>query len=557
MSSVQDQILEMEKDAQERGYEIVDVCSESQSAKEPGRSGFNEMLKRLQRGEAQGILCWKLNRLARNPVDGGQVSWLLQKGIIQHIHTRGQDYRPSDNVLMMQVEFGMANQFVKDLSVDIRRGMRQKAQRGWFCASKPPLGYKHNPDKQFRNGKEIISDDESFPIVKQLWRLMLSGKYSVAGIMREANQLGLRNSLGRTYSKQTFFGMLTNEFYCGFFYWYDQDGNSQRFKGKHEALVSVSEFEKVQNILHRKSFKYPQKSTTPFAYSCLISCGECGRSITTDTKLQAICPGCKHKFSIKRRTDCPRCSADINQFQNVSIVNRTYLKCTKYKTSCSQPSIQPEDLENQMIRVIQGISISQEIHDWILHSLKEFQKEDDSKEIGLVTQLKKKISELESRLDSLVQLRADREITAQELVEIRGRTNREKQDLESKLQELTRTVINWEHLAKEHLNYSLQAESTFINGDSETKRKMMQNVLSNLVLRDKKLYAITQKATKAVASCSEVYVAIKPSIEPENSVTTYGDFNDLHPLRKVLWSRLNDLRTCLIDIKLTEREKRS
>lgn len=38
------------------------------------------MLERIEKGEAEGILCWQINRLSRNPVDGGKLSWLLQKG---------------------------------------------------------------------------------------------------------------------------------------------------------------------------------------------------------------------------------------------------------------------------------------------------------------------------------------------------------------------------------------------------------------------------------------------------------------------------------------------
>ena len=43
------------------------------------------MINRISQGEANGILTWKLNRLARNPVEGGQISWMLQNQMIKHI----------------------------------------------------------------------------------------------------------------------------------------------------------------------------------------------------------------------------------------------------------------------------------------------------------------------------------------------------------------------------------------------------------------------------------------------------------------------------------------
>ena len=84
-----------------QGLTIVDTISESKSAKAPGRIEFNRMLERIRKGEATGILCWKLNRLARNPIDGGQISWMLQQNTIQSIQTYSAEYKPTDNVLMM------------------------------------------------------------------------------------------------------------------------------------------------------------------------------------------------------------------------------------------------------------------------------------------------------------------------------------------------------------------------------------------------------------------------------------------------------------------------
>ena len=89
VASIDSQIAELQTVAEREGLQVADVLSESQSAKAPGRVVFNEMMGRIHRGEAHGILCWKLDRLARNPVDGGNISWMLQQGIIQRIPFTG------------------------------------------------------------------------------------------------------------------------------------------------------------------------------------------------------------------------------------------------------------------------------------------------------------------------------------------------------------------------------------------------------------------------------------------------------------------------------------
>jgi len=123
VQSIQDQVDELQKLAKNSDLTVVNIFSESWSAKAPDRPVFNEMLERIKNGEANGILCWKLNRLARNPIDGGTISWMLQEGLIQYIQTYGRGYSPNDNVIMMSVEFGMANQFIRDLRVDTKRGL--------------------------------------------------------------------------------------------------------------------------------------------------------------------------------------------------------------------------------------------------------------------------------------------------------------------------------------------------------------------------------------------------------------------------------------------------
>ncbi len=138
--SIEAQLAELRAIAKRDGLEIVQEFVEKRSAKMPGRPVFEDMVRRVERGEAQGVVCWKIDRLSRNPVDSGRISWLLQQGTIQKIITHDKAYFPHDNVLLMSVEFGMANQYIRDLSVNVTRGLRQKARQGVY-PSIAPLGY--------------------------------------------------------------------------------------------------------------------------------------------------------------------------------------------------------------------------------------------------------------------------------------------------------------------------------------------------------------------------------------------------------------------------------
>src|SRR5580704_1209241 len=73
--SIEDQLAVLRALAKQERLNVVGEFIEKQSAKKPNRPVFGEMLSRIEQGEAQGIICWKLDRLARNPIDGGQISW--------------------------------------------------------------------------------------------------------------------------------------------------------------------------------------------------------------------------------------------------------------------------------------------------------------------------------------------------------------------------------------------------------------------------------------------------------------------------------------------------
>ena len=113
--SLESQVSEMNKLASSLGLEISLTYNESKSAKLPNnRPLFLEMVKLLENNgsEDYGIICWKIDRLSRNPIDSGKIQWLLQQGKIKAIQTSDRQYLPSDNVLLLNIEGSMANQYI-------------------------------------------------------------------------------------------------------------------------------------------------------------------------------------------------------------------------------------------------------------------------------------------------------------------------------------------------------------------------------------------------------------------------------------------------------------
>lgn len=493
MASIEDQIAEAKKLAEKYNINVIDVIEESKSAKEPGRVGFNSMLKRIHKGEAQGILTWKLNRLARNPIDGGQISWMLQQNIIKHIQTFERDYNPTDNVLLMQVEFGMANQYVKDLSLDVKRGTRQKAERGWYPIAQLPFGYMHNPKFALGIDDEIIPDEKHFQTLKSLWKSFLTGKYSIAGIKKRGDDMGFRNKSGKAFARSTYYNILTNEFYCGYYYWRDKDGNLIRYKGKHKIMISPAEFQKVQVILHGKLNPVSKKRKYDFPYRGIIKCGECGCTVTPDHKLQVICTNCKYKYSIKNRSACPRCDTDYSGMLNPSVIDILYYHCGKAKGKCSQGAITRDIIETSIERELEKISINRNEYCFAINTLKQGKGDKNMRE-KTIKGLKKRKTELETRISGLINLRADGEINTEQFNSSMVSTQKELSDIESEIEKFKRQNIEWYEEKEWGYKFALEVLGRFKEGDDSEKTEILRELSSNLTLKDKKLCITTKKS---------------------------------------------------------------
>jgi site-specific DNA recombinase len=111
--SIQEQNDAVRLLAEKHGYEIDETLmfSDTESAKRVGRPGFEQMMKTIESGKAEAIITFKLNRLARNPVDGGNITWKLQQGIIKRLITEDGTYAPDSHPVSLYLHFGMANQF--------------------------------------------------------------------------------------------------------------------------------------------------------------------------------------------------------------------------------------------------------------------------------------------------------------------------------------------------------------------------------------------------------------------------------------------------------------
>src|SRR3989344_2826011 len=304
--SIEAQLTELHLLAKNEKLEVVNEFVEKRTAKMPGRLVFNEMIKRIQNGEAEGIICWKLDRLARNPVDGGQISWMIQQNIIQHIRIHDKSYYPSDNVLMMSVEFGMANQFIRDLSTNVKRGLRAKVKRGEFPSS-TPVGYLNDTRKRI-----IVVDRKKSKIICEAFELYAKGNYRLEDITNFLYAKNVRSWHGNTLHRDCVKRILSNPFYYGHFRY-----GGEIHEGKHKPIIEKKLFDKAQKVMVERG--HPMKARIhPKSLCGLLRCGTCAMMITAEDK--------------------------VKKCKNGNVHNYVYYHCTKKSKTikCAEPCVREE-----------------------------------------------------------------------------------------------------------------------------------------------------------------------------------------------------------------------
>ena len=516
IASLDDQVHELNKLAERLGLNVVEVIEESQSAKEPGRPLYNQMMKRLKKGEADGILSWKLNRLARNPIDGGQIIWHLQNSFIKHIQTYSSSYTPTDNVLMMYIEFGMANQFVNDLSVDTVRGMRRKAEKGWYPQGVLPIGYMHNKGEvvggifvECKNSeKEIIPHPERYSIVKTLWDYLLTGSYSIADLKRIGDKKGLRNRNDKTYSFNSYTNMFKKEFYCGYYYWKNDEGVRVRIKGKHKAMISELDYLKAQELLGNRTSHSKRERKYCFPLRGLITCGECNGHVTAEHKYQIICTSCKTKFSGKNKVACPKCFLLVDDMKNKSVVDKIYYRCTRNYGVCKQPGTTNEVINCEVNNKLDEFMIDTEFYHFFLKALKQFNDE-NSNDKAKLGQLKQRISELETRIENLSIMCADGDISKEQFKPLQSETNKLLMHRKKELLLLDKESGDWFKMAKDATHFLHTCSQRYQKLRDSEKTVFMRKFASNLILKDKSLEFIGLPSINAVRECHLADIAQK------------------------------------------------
>ena len=447
--SLESQVSTMRKLASELGLDVIKVFTESKSAKKPyNRPQYEEMMKILKRGKVDGIICWKLDRLSRNPIDSGQIQWFLQEGIIKEIQTIEKRYLPEDNALIFNVESGMANQYIRDLSRNVKRGILTKLEKGEW-ANYAPIGY-------FNKDGKVFPDKEKAKYVVKAFELYAKGSHSVKDIADILYQDGFRSRKGYKYHKSKIHKILQNPFYYGV-----MRMHGKFYAGKHNPIISKELFDDVQKVIMGKNHGKQRKHF--FALRGFFRCNKCGCLLTATKKKgftyyyctngKGICDE-HRKYLRKEELEKKLAKSFVNLRFNPELVEIMYLSA-KEKTNRKKSYL--EDARNSLLKELELV---REKSDRLLE--------------GLVSGIVKK-DRYESKSKELEKREADLKVQIKKI----GK-------------KLAIGVSTLEQTKKIFLDAS-EAEKEFLEAKGRKKRNILENLLWNATVENQEIASVSYK----------------------------------------------------------------
>ncbi|MBK7764491.1 MAG: recombinase family protein [Bacteroidetes bacterium] len=263
------------------------------------RQKFHTMIDYLNRGFFKGviILCW--DRISRNKGDETIIRKLMKQGVDFRFVLASYD-KTSSGALHMDIDGMFAAHHSRVTSEKVSLNIKNQRDKG-ICTYRAPVGYL-NPGTM----EHKPFDPVRAPIIRRMFELYATGEYSVSSLTRYAIDQGFtmppmrrrrtdeelileaevdslieiekieRIPIGSVINK-----ILHNKFYTGKVL----NNNGGYLKSNsHEPLISEELFERVQQILKKKTVSIHYSDVITYPYRGLIRCYTCMRVYTPYSK---------------------------------------------------------------------------------------------------------------------------------------------------------------------------------------------------------------------------------------------------------------------------------
>jgi len=298
-----------QRKAEALGAEVLnEYLDAGESARSADRPSLNQMLADLATpiGAADYVIVHKLDRLARNRGDDVAINMAIRESGAQLIScTENIDDTPS-GALMHSIMAGIAEFYSKNLAVEVKKGLRQKARTGGTPGRTPPgyLNTRHVVDGQEIRTVEI--DPERAPHIEWMFKAYATGEYTISELQKDMEARGCRSRQtpkqpARPYSRSQIHRYLSSPYYVGVVRY-----GGVEYEGNHPPLIDLDTYRQVQTMLATNRTAGDRSQHHKHYLKGSLFCGHCGAKMAlthsrgrNDVYSYFYCLGRN-----KNRTDC-------------------------------------------------------------------------------------------------------------------------------------------------------------------------------------------------------------------------------------------------------------
>lgn len=313
--------------------------------KDDGKSGsnfdraeFQRMMKDIEAGKVNCVVVKDQSRFGRDYIDVGKYKEKIFPKLGVRFITINEGYdslsATSSDDLAFTINSFVYDFYIRDISAKIRTNLTAKKQNGEYAGAFVAYGYvKDSNDKS-----KLVVDQFAADVVRDIFRWKIEG-LSPQNIAVRLNELGIpspaeykklsgsnyktsfQTSSKAVWSHVSVRRILKNEIYLGVMIQGKRttpnyktktvvtkaESEWLRVEGTHEAIISVRDFELVQELLRDDTHCRAGDVTVP-VYAGRIYCGDCGAAAVRKTVSYAgkryvyyVCNANKHDKTVCSR----------------------------------------------------------------------------------------------------------------------------------------------------------------------------------------------------------------------------------------------------------------
>lgn len=190
-NSIEGQRRECGAYAKQKGIQVIgEYIDRAKTGMSDERPDFQRMIRDSFSKGFGNVIVWKSDRFARDMADAINYQRKLMDNGVKLLSVTEPNLEGPIATLMNSISLGMNQYYSEELSVKVKRGVRENVINGKQIGGKPPFGYDYDGE-----GHYVVNPIEG-PIISDVFRMYGIEKKSIFEIVRTLNQEGKRQKNG-------------------------------------------------------------------------------------------------------------------------------------------------------------------------------------------------------------------------------------------------------------------------------------------------------------------------------------------------------------------------